>query len=426
MRNLGSKSSRHRILGALLGCQNGSVAIIFGLVAIPVVLSVGVAVDYARALSAREKLQAAVDAAAIAGARLPATSNQNRMDAASQTFAVNLAHSGLPTSIQPTIQANNAEVKITASYPQPTAFTGLIGVDSIEVSVATAARSQVQNGGVVCLLALNPTADDGLHLEGSNMLSEENCWAWVNSTSPSAISATGASTGKAQGFCTAGGVAGAEHFSPAPYIGCDPMEDPFVEKFAAYNPPDADCTPQNTNVQVKKGTFTLKPGVYCGNLVLKSHANVTFEPGIYVIKGGYFEIQAHASATGDGVVFFFRGSNTELILQGGGNIDVKAPATGDLAGFVFVDTKLSSDSTINETEIQGGGRVKIEGILYAPQWRINIGGNGDLNQDSKYIAMIAENFYMHGNGLLYIRSDADGAGLPHLMPKIATGPLLLQ
>jgi Flp pilus assembly protein TadG len=426
MRSLRSISDGNRVLRPFLGCQKGNVAIIFGMVAIPVVLSVGIAVDYARALSARTKLQGAVDAAAMAGARLPATSNQNRMHAANQTFAVNLTNSGLPTSIQPTIEANNAEVKVAAAYLQPAAFTGLMGLDSIQVGAETTARSQVENGGVVCLLALNPTASDGLHLQGINKLSEENCWAWVNSTSPTALNATGTSLGKAQGFCTAGDVLGAEHFSPPPYTGCEPMEDPFAEKFAAYDPPDGDCTSRNTNVQLKSGTFTLKPGVYCGDLVLKPQANVTFEPGIYVIKDGYFEIQGQASAAGDGVVFFFKGSNTRLIVRGGGNIDFKAPAMGDLAGFVLVDRLWGSNATINETVIQGGGRVKIEGILYAPQWRVNISGNGDVNQEANYLAMIADHFYMEGNGKLYIRSDAASAGLPDLMPKIATGPLLLQ
>jgi hypothetical protein len=204
------------------------------------------------------------------------------------------------------------------------------------------------------------------------------------------------------------------------------MEDPFAEKFAAYDPPDANCTSKNTNVQINNRTITLKPGVYCGNLVLKPQADVTFEPGIYVVKNGYFEIQAQASARGDGVVFFFTGSDTRLIVRGGGNVDFKAPTTGDLAGFVLADTRLGSETNINETEIQGGGRVKIEGILYAPQWRVNISGNGDVNQDSKFIAMIADHFYMEGNGKLYIRSDAAGAGLPGLMPRIATGPLLLE
>jgi hypothetical protein len=397
---------------------------VFALVAIPVILSVGVAVDYARALSARTKLQGAVDAAAMAGARLPATSHENRLQAATQTFAVNLAHSGLPTSIEPTIEASNAAVKVAASYAQPTAFTGLMGLDSIEVLAQTSARSQVENGGVACLLALNPTTSDGLHLQGINKLSEENCWAWVNSTSPTAINATGASIGKAQGFCTAGGVLGAEHFLPAPYTGCDPMEDPFEERFTGYSPPEEMPCPSNKPRELKNGYFTLSPGTYCGGIVLKPRANVTFLPGVYVIKNGVFEVQAGSSATGTDVAFYFTGPDTDLIVRGGGDIDFRAPATGDLAGFLFVQDRTSNPG--NSTEIQGGGRVKMEGILYAPTWRINIGGNGDLNQDSKFWAMIADSFYMEGNGKLYIRSDAAGAGLPPLMPKIATGPVLIE
>jgi Flp pilus assembly protein TadG len=424
MRRLRSKSDSNRVFGPFLGCKKGSVAIIFGLTAIPVVLSVGVAVDYARALSARTKLQGIVDAAAMAGARLPATSNQNRMDAANETFALNLAHSGLPTSIQPTIEASNAEVKVAASYLQPTAFTGLMGVDAIEVSAGTASRSQVENGGVACLLALNPTTSDGLHLQGINKLSEDNCWAWVNSTSSTAINAMGTSIGKAQGFCTAGGVVGAEHFSPAPFTGCDPLADPFEEKFSGYTPLEESSCRASNPLQLKNGSFTLSPGTYCGGIVLKSHADVTFLPGVYVIKNGVFEVQAGASATGTDVAFYFTGSNTDLTLRGGGAVDFRAPTSGDLAGFLFVQDRTSNPG--NSTEIQGGGRVKMEGILYAPTWQVNIGGNGDLNQESKYWAMVADNFYMEGNGKLYIRSDAAGAGLPNLMPKIATGPLLLE
>jgi hypothetical protein len=113
-------------------------------------------------------------------------------------------------------------------------------------------------------------------------------------------------------------------------------------------------------------------------------------------------------------------------VRAGGNVDFKAPTTGDLAGFVLVDTNLSWEATIHESVIEGGGRVKIEGVLYAPQWRVNISGNGDVNQEATYFAMIADHFYMEGNGKLYIRSDAAAAGLPDLMPRIATGPLLLQ
>jgi Flp pilus assembly protein TadG len=410
-------------INKLLSDRRGSIGFLFALTTIPVTLITGMAVDYAEALRARERLQHAVDASASAGARLPATANQNRLAQAQSIFNANVSNSAL-SGVVPQIQASNAEVSVQASYTSPTRFMGIIGVASLEVSARTTARSQIQNGGMICLLALNPTTENGLHLQGINKLSSDNCWAWVNSTSASAINAVGASTGSAQGFCSAGGVAGAEHFTPAPYTGCDPFADPFKTKINGYNAPSA-CT--YNNVQLSSGTYTLNPGVYCGNTIFKPNAVVTMNPGLYVFRDGYLQVQAQASLTGNGVTLFFTHTGTRMEIRGGADVDLKAPASGDLAGFVIVDRKIDSyDPSIRESVIQGGGRLKIEGVVYAPQWKLSISGNGELNEQAQFFTMIADSFYMEGNGKLYIRSDAEAAGLPNIMPKIKNGPLLLN
>jgi hypothetical protein len=376
-------------------------------------------------MNAKATLKTAVDQAAIAGASLPATANANRDAQAQKYFASNLTGSEL-ASVVPTIVATNASVTVTASYSQPTTLMKIFHVDTINFTVSTSARSQIQNGGVACLIALSPTSDDGLHLQGINKVASDNCWAWVNSNSDQAINAVGASTGKAQGFCTVGKVLGGEHFLPYPYTQCDPIADPFKERINAYNAPD-ECTTAKTNVQLSNGTYTLQPGVYCGNTVFKPQANVTLSPGLYVFRDGYLQVQAGATLTGNGVTLFFTHSNTSLEIRGGANVNLKAPTTGDLAGFVIVDRLIDwYDSSIRESVIQGGGSVTIDGILYAPQWKLNISGNGDVNQNAKYFTAIADSFYMEGNGKLFIQSDAAGAGLPDLMPKIKNGPLLIQ
>jgi Flp pilus assembly protein TadG len=404
--------------------ESGMIAIVFGLVLIPVIGVLGVAVDIGQSLRAKAQLQTAADIAALSGARLPATANQNREQAALAAFTSNLTSSAL-SNVRPTITASNAQVEVTAKYEQPTGFSGVVGVKSLPVSVTAVARAQVENGGVICLLALNPTTGDGLHLQGVNKLSEQNCWAWVNSTSSSAINASGTSSGKAQGFCSAGGVSGADHFAPAPFTGCDPFEDPFAGKVA---PSAGNC--DATNLVLTNGAYTLLPGTYCGGLELKPQADVTFAPGVYIITDGVFEVQAQASAHGNGVVFVFTGANANLIVRGGGSVDFTAPAAnaigvGDLAGFLFFQNRFNTSSGTS-TVIQGGGDVKMQGVLYMPTWRVEIGGNGEVNQNTGYWAMVADSFYMEGNGKLYLRSSADTAGLPNIMPKIPTGPLLIK
>ena len=384
----------------------------------------GLAVDYGRAVRAQHKLQSVVDQSAIAAASLPATANTNRIAQATKFFASNVAGSEL-SGIAPVIEASNAGVTVTASYEYPTTLMKLLHVETIAIRATTTARSQIQNGGVACLIALNPSTDDGLHLQGINKLSSENCWAWVNSTSPQAINAVGASTGKAQGFCSAGGVLGGEHFFPAPYTGCDPIDDPFANLVI---PVGGACTASNR--QYSNGTYTASPGVYCGGIDIKPQAHVTFQPGIYFIRNGKFEVQAQATAAGTGVVFVFEGQNAELIVRGGGHVDLKAPGAsatnvGGLNGMLLVQSRDTTEPG-RTTVIQGGGSVKMEGVLYMPTWRVDIGGNGDVNQSSKYFTMVADSFYMEGNGKLYVKSDAGGAGLPDLMPKIKNGPLLLE
>ena len=404
------------------GDERGMVAPMFALLAIPMFALVGAALDYAQAATRKVQLQAAVDAAVVAGARLPATANQNRYEATEQMLAQRLADQGL-SEARTKIDASNAEVRVAATYTHPTHILPIVGITSFEVKAESAGRSQIENGGVACMLALNPTTGDGLHLQGINKATSHNCWTWVNSSAATAINAVGASVATAQGFCTVGGVLGGDHFFPSPYTGCEAMDDPFAEKFASTYP-DGAC--KATNLELKKGTHSLQPGVYCGGLRIRVQADVTMQPGVYVIKDGALEIEAQASLTGLGVAIVFRGSDTRLDVKSGSNVVLKAPASGTYAGFVLVDRKISHWSSVRETVIQGGGRIKIEGVLYAPQWRVNISGNGDINQESEYFSMIADHFYMEGNGKLHIKSNAVAVNLPSIMPKIKTGPMLLE
>ena len=408
--------------------RRGSIAIQFGLLAVPMIAFVGLAIDYSRAVAAREALKQVVDAAAIAGARLPATTSEQRYNAASKMLNASLATARL-TGASADIQATNARVVVTANYTLKTGFMGILGTTELTVAAKSSAQSQVENGGVACMISLNETTDNGLHLQGINKVSSRNCWTWVNSDSPTGINATGASMGTGQGFCSHGGATGTDHFDPQPYDKCERIADPFKAKFSSYSPYNAfsSCNFNNKQFNNTHGSIEyMDPGVYCGNTVLKPQAIVEMRPGTYIFRDGYLEVQAQSSLTGSGVSLFFVGNNTSLQVRGGGSIDLKAPATGDLAGFVIVDRLWPGYNSIRESEIQGGGRVKLEGVVYAPQWKLNIGGNGELNEESDYLAIVADSFYMEGNGKLFVTSNATKADLPDLMPRIKTGPMLLE
>ncbi len=403
--------------------RNGNVAMVFGLTAIPLFAIMGAAVDIGAAQSAYKQLQSLADQTAVAGGRLPATTDEIRLTAATDIYNANVSQLSF-TGVTKTINASNSVVSVTAAYNFPTSILKLIGINEIPLQVKAAARPQIENGGVACILALNESLADSFHLQGINESNSENCWVWVNSSSSSAMSAVGASAASARGFCSHGGVEGMEHFAPRPFK-CNRLDDPFHKEMWDYSPLSIEC--DHNNKTLKKGSHQLKPGVYCGRTSLKPHADVKLAKGVYIIKDGDLDVQAGSTLNGEaGVTIFFMGSNTFFNVQGGANVLLKAPADGDLAGFVLVDRKPSHNTSIYETIIRGGGTLKIEGVVYAPQWRIIISGNSEMNQDSKCFAMVADRYHMEGNGKLNVVADCEAADLPQIMPKIKSGPLMVE
>ena len=118
---------------------------LFGLMLIPVLAVTGGAVDYGRAVAAKSRLQGIVDAAANAGARLPATANQNREKAVLRVFDANVAGTEL-ADVKPQVKASNADTSVQATYTLETSLLGLIGIEEIDVTAKTTSRSQIENG----------------------------------------------------------------------------------------------------------------------------------------------------------------------------------------------------------------------------------------------------------------------------------------
>src|SRR5260370_3203897 len=87
------------VLSKFLGDRRGNVALMFGLMALPLIFSVGMAIDYGTAARLKSKLNAAADSAVLA-AVTPAMLVQN--DATAQTAAQNMFNAqatGLPRLI---------------------------------------------------------------------------------------------------------------------------------------------------------------------------------------------------------------------------------------------------------------------------------------------------------------------------------------
>jgi Flp pilus assembly protein TadG len=159
-------------MARLIADQSGSFAPFFGLAIIPIIVSVGAAVDYSKANGVRTHLQAALDAAVLTGAK-DGSSNWTKI--ASDFFNANVGN-GVVASASGFSQDPNAIYRGTASATVQTAFLGLIHVPTMSVSVAASATASMPDNS--CILTLDhgqPRTDVSLQLNGAPIINLSGC-----------------------------------------------------------------------------------------------------------------------------------------------------------------------------------------------------------------------------------------------------------
>jgi Flp pilus assembly protein TadG len=124
----------------LLCDARGNVSVMLGLSAIGLVGGVGIAIDTSVAYNVRSQLAAAVDSAALAGAR--AFASPNRDADIANFFAANFQDGYMGSILQPLeIAADNEArtVTVTARATIPTFFMSVLGTDSTDISATAEA-----------------------------------------------------------------------------------------------------------------------------------------------------------------------------------------------------------------------------------------------------------------------------------------------
>lgn len=410
--------------------ENGNVAIIFAAAILPVMLLGGGTIDYGRTINERVKLQTAAEAAAHAGASPLDMTEGERKEMALKVFIGNLVNTGL-SGVAPTISVEGNRVKVEATTNVKTPFLNIAHIPELQIT----GRADVEGGepvtsevqGKVCLLALDPNSDDGIHLQGDNHVRYDDCWAHTNSNKPTAINAVGNNaTAVGAGHCAVGSYEQThDAFSPKPTSGCREVADPFANVGAygvqtyspKFTPPALAVTCKASNLNLKKGVFTLDPGRYCGGINIQAGARVTFNPGVYYIDNGEFNVQAGSTASGSNILFYLAGANSRMQLIGGGTVDLKGrTGTSSYAGFLAIQEPNANRG--GESNIQGGGTFKLQGVVYLPTQRIEVSGNGDVNNANiSFFGMVAKDFYFRGNGVFNVKKHSGGT-VPDIMPTM--------
>jgi Flp pilus assembly protein TadG len=393
--------------------RGGSVAIIFGLALLPMMMMMGVAVDYSRATVAKSRLQQAVDAAVLAGR---GDQTASRDATALKAFNTNLGSQYVGATATFSMGANGSYSGV-ASVSVPTAVMKIAHVDTIAVGAKATAAIVTGAGSTAkqCVLLTKPDGV-GLYANSGGRL-EANCGIQVNSSSSTeAIYINSASHVTATSVKVVGNanINSGSTVSPTPTAGAASQADPLsslAEPAAKSNP----CA--YTDYKVSQGqTQTMSPGVYCKTTLIENGGIATMSPGVYVFREGEFVINSGGKVTGSGVMLYFRDKDGRLNVNSDSMIDISAPTSGTYAGMLIFQSRDVSDDAAPPFIVNSRGDTKFEGTIYIPKGTLEFNSYSTGNQLAAYTAIVARKMELNSTGTIKINSNFSGTTpLPPLL-----------
>ncbi len=344
--------------------NKASVAILFAISLMPVLLAVGSAVDFTVAQNTKTKLQAIVDAAALGGLRSrgsEALAAENIFD--SQSTIGNVERSFI-------LRGDTLEA--VARTQVPTTFMKLVGISTVQVEVTARSlrtTSNAASAGQPCIIALAPTARQALLVNSNARIDAPDCEVHVRSTaSPAAIFNAG-TTLKLKRFCLQGTNIIKNTSNPMPIeLGCPAATDPYVD--ALPNPVVGACSNTRSVFDPPpRGAPHVMPAgsVWC-NLTFNGSPRVVFQPGLHIIKGRMI-INAGAVVEGAGVTFFFPDTGSEIRFNGRLTSRLTAPTTGPYANILMFEPSPGPTTGTSTVQYVFNSSVseEISGLIYLPR-----------------------------------------------------------
>ena len=142
----------------LLRSAHGNVAITFAIAVVPILLGTGAAVDMIRVNNAKSVLQAAADAAALAGGASNKTTDAEIIEIAAQYLEANGASTVVETlDVEDLVNDTaNGKFSVTLQGKVKTTFLALAGIDMVDIG-ANSEVARGSSGPLELVLALDTT-----------------------------------------------------------------------------------------------------------------------------------------------------------------------------------------------------------------------------------------------------------------------------
>jgi Flp pilus assembly protein TadG len=384
--------------------RRGTTAIVFAMLAALVFGISGLALDYNRGTRLKSEMQAALDASVLAAMQ---AEPRDRAKMAEEHFLANLHGSAAPRiSLNFSEPATN-QIKGVATTAIDTMLARILGTKKLTITTeATAAADATSK---VCILVLDPSATQALFVSSGANVSAPDCEVHVKSTGANAAVFNGGTAINSKRLCIASSRIldnGGAH--PNMSTSCPAADDPYVGRFAT--PANAVCDYNNMNYA--SGSVTLSPGVYCGWTNFNGGPTVTLQPGVYVVKGGGWNVNG-GTWTGNGVTFYFA-DQSKIQFNSAVAANITAPTSGPYQDVVmFEDDGLARSAFI----FNDARAMKLTGLIYLPS-RDTI-FNGGSSVTSRDTTLVVNTLILdQTNWDLESSSTEIGSGGGHTMARL--------
>jgi Flp pilus assembly protein TadG len=452
-------------LSKYLRSTSGNAMMITALAAIPMVGSVGLAIDYMRAVRASEELQHVADAAALAAAAAKNVTGssseklEQRAEIASNYITDSVAKvSDIELVGEPSVITGPNSIDVEVNAKVKGSFMNVLNAlkddGAVDVSLNGSGPSNVagqksnydvdltvkskvafSEPAYLCLLSMNATQKEAIYFQGNSKFMA-TCSVHANSNNATAIRTWGSAEAYAASFTSRGGWLGSG-FDPDPVQTGAWVDDPFNNSSYVMPLPTAGTCmtatqmglpstgsgskgSTSTGAFVKNEARTLPPGTYCGGIEGKTAGIITLQKGVYVLKNGDLKLDAHSELHAEeGTVIYLTGSVSNVDITSGAIVKLTGPnddntSAGDAAyawkGWAILQDRATGVGNTNTIYSKGG--VDIRGGVYTPSQKLVVWANGDMNADSDYFPMIVDTLNMNGTATLFVNLEWDDEDLP--------------
>jgi len=406
--------------------ERGTVAIIMGVLIIPLVGALGIGFEVSNWYMTTRGMQNAADAAALAAATNAGSNYDVEAKAVAAQYGFVDGTNNISVAVSntaPCPAGGNTCYSVTISGFTPLLLsqvvgfkgdTNLNGTLEKKLSSAAVAKPTIQPQDV-CMLALATSgAAQGIRTNGAPTANMNGCNVMSNTAAQCNGSNLNATFGLAHGTSNGCGV------TPVSNV---PVVTDSYASFASNIPPlsSSGCGgtyPQETHhgntstVAISNqvsGSLNLSAGnnFKCGDQMLTADTviNTAGGPAVLVIENGQLDLNGHSLTTSDGsaVTLVFSGGSgsythapTDNTNGSGGKLDLTAPTSGPWSGVaIYQDPSLTSGLDVSAAG--NSPTWNITGLVYMPHASVTLKGAIDKSNAGKScVVMVADNFTISG------------------------------